>query len=284
MDYIQSLSQLKSNFKEALISLHFVLTSDHILTLLFAQTLPYPAALRFWTLIKVNLTSKVNIHFILALIFSLFPSTPRNILCEEPMQIQAMRVCMFRCARVGWYRDVWFCQLLKWEANSSYLPENRPIKAESGMSRGAGNQVNVPLISSVRLITVSHKLTCRCQLGLALHSFSRSKGSGVSLEVTQASDYVSVSSKTSGCHPEKWGAISSSNFSCLMKNKNSQFAGNGKFSLRDGSEWVLMLALCVCLWSVMDGVKHQRVLMLFFLKPCFPFFRALPKFAQIEKR
>ncbi|ROL50491.1 hypothetical protein DPX16_21058 [Anabarilius grahami] len=50
------------------------------------------------------------------------------------------------------------------------------------MSSGAGNQVNVPLISSVRLITVSHKLMCRCQLGLALHSFSRSKGSGVSVE------------------------------------------------------------------------------------------------------
>ncbi len=187
------------------------------------------------------------------------------------------------CARGVRQRCEWFCQLLKWDANSSYLPENRPIKAESGMSRGTGNQVNVPLISSVRLITVSHKLMCRCQLGLALHSFSRSKGSGVSVEVTQASDYVSVSSKTSGCHPEKWGAISSSNFSCRMKNKNSQLAGNGKFSLRDGSEWALMLALRVCLWRVMD-VKHQHVLTLFFLKPCFPFFRALPKFEQIEKR
>lgn len=205
------------------------------------------------------------------------------------MQIQSTLVCMFRRVHVGccvYLRQgcEWFWQLLKWDANSSYLPENRPIKAESGMSSGAGNQVNVPLISSVRLITVSHKLMCRCQLGLALHSFSRSKGSGVSVEVTQASDYVSVSSKTSGCHPEKWGTISTSNFSCLMKNKNSQFAGNGKFSLREGSEWALMLALCVCLWSVMDGVKHQRVLTLFLLKPCFPFFLALPKFAQIEKR
>lgn len=106
MEYIQSLSQLKSNFKEALISLHFVLTSDHIFSLLFAQTLPYPAALSFWTLIKFNSTSKVNIHFILALIFSLFSSTPRNFLCEEPMQIQSTWVCMFRCARVGWDRDV----------------------------------------------------------------------------------------------------------------------------------------------------------------------------------
>lgn len=145
------------------------------------------------------------------------------------------------------------------------------------MSRSAGNQVNVPLISSVRLFTVSHELMCRCQLGLALHSFSRSKGSGVSVEVTQASDYVSVSSKTSGCHPEKWGAISSSNFSCRMKNKNSQFAGNGKFLLRDGSEWALMLVLCVCLWSVMDGVKNisaywrsffPKALLPLFFEPC----------------
>lgn len=82
MEYNLSLSHLKSNFKEALISLHFVLTSDHIFSLLFVQTLPYPAALGFWTLIKFNLTSEVNIRFILALrpsaclIFSLFPSRP----------------------------------------------------------------------------------------------------------------------------------------------------------------------------------------------------------------
>lgn len=197
------------------------------------------------------------------------------------------RVCVWGCCVCVSQRCKWFWQLLKWDANSSYLAENRPIKGESGMSRGAGNQVNVPLISGVRLITVSHKLMCRCQLGFALHSFWRSKGWGVSVEVTQASDYVSVSSKASGCHPEKWGAISSSNFSCRMKNKNSQFAGNGKFSLREGSEWALMLALSECLWSVMDGVKHQCVLTLILPKPCFPFslfFLALPKFAQIEKR
>ncbi len=92
------------------------------------------------------------------------------------MQIQSMRVVCFDVHAWGDTEMCDFANCLKWEANSSYLPENRPIKAESGMSRGAGNQVNVPLISSVRLITVSHKLMCRCQLGLALHSFSRSKG------------------------------------------------------------------------------------------------------------
>lgn len=71
-----------------------------------------------------------------------------------------------------------FWQLLKWDANSSYLSENGPIKGESGTSRGAGNQVNVPLISNVCLITVSHKLMRRCQLGFALGSFSRSKRFG----------------------------------------------------------------------------------------------------------
>lgn len=260
--------------------------------------------MRFWTLIKFNLTAKENIpsifalHLSVFLIFSLFPCTPETFSLSVSLwrwicildHADAVDACLYVWSvRVGCCVYVrqgceWFWQLLKWNANSSYLPENRPIKAESGMSSGAGNQVNVPLISSVRLITVSHKLMCRCQLGLALHSFSRSKGSGVSVEVTQASDYVSVSSKTSGCHPVKWGPISSSNFSCRMKNKNSQFAGNGKFSLREGSEWALMLALCVCLWSVMDGVKHQRALTLFLLQLCFPFFLALPKFAQIEKR
>lgn len=94
MEYIQSLSQLKSNFKEALISLHFVLISDHIFSLLFAQTLPYPAALGFWTLIKFNSTPKVNIHFILALIFSLFPSMPGNLSAKNRCRsIRRVFVC-----------------------------------------------------------------------------------------------------------------------------------------------------------------------------------------------
>lgn len=81
MKYNLSLSKLKSNFKEALISVHFVFTSDHIFSQLIVQTLPYPRVLSFWTLIKFNLTAKENKHSILALhlsvslIFSLFPST-----------------------------------------------------------------------------------------------------------------------------------------------------------------------------------------------------------------
>ncbi len=106
MEYIQSLSQLKSNFKEALISLHFVLTSrSHFLSIVCTNVaISSGPQFLIANQIQFDLQSKYTLYF--SSHFLPLSLHARNFLCEEPMQIQSTRVCMFPCARVGWDRDV----------------------------------------------------------------------------------------------------------------------------------------------------------------------------------